>query len=300
LNDHKILEIKVGITILIGVIMLVLGIVWLKGITFKPNTFEIRMLFPNTGGLQIGDPALVSGLKVGKVTDIQLTGDSVMVLVSLSNSVQLRADVTGLIASSDFFGGKKVDIVPGKSGKKYDGKSVVRGQREPDITELTSQLKEIAVDVKGTLRKVDTVLVGISGVVNDKSFAHSLKQVVKQLDETTEKIARIADKSDAKIDSMLTRLSGAARTFRTLVQKTDGKIDTTFSQVTQITTSIAHLTASLDSMATTIQRGEGNLGKLIYDDKLYHRIDRTVMQLDSLVEAVRERGMKVNLKLFGD
>jgi len=290
----------VGITILIGVVTLVLGIVWLKGITFKPNTFEMKMLFPNTGGLQIGDPAMVSGLKVGKVTDIQLTGDSVFVSVSISNSVQLRSDVTGLIASTDFFGGKKVDIVPGKADQKYDGKTIVRGQREPDITELTSQLKEIAVDVKGTLRRVDTVLVGISGVVNDKSFTHSLKEMVKQLDATTAKIALIADKSDAKIDSMLSRLSSASKMFKFLVQKTDGKIDTTFGQVVQITRTISHLTAALDSMATTVQRGEGSLGKLIYDDSLYHRIDRTVMQLDSLVQVVRDRGMKVNVKLFGD
>lgn len=280
--------------------LLVLGIIWLKGITFKPNTFEIKILFPNTGGLQAGDPAMVSGLRVGKVTDIQLSGDSVLVFVSLSNSIQLRSDVTGQISSSDFFGGKKVDIFPGKSDRKYEGGSLIRGQREPDITELTSQLRDIAIDVKETLVKVDTVLVGISGIVNDKSFAISLKQTMKNLEKTTEKISSIADKSDAKIDSMLTRLSGASRSFRMLVDKTNGKIDTTFTNVVEITRTVSHLTNSLDSIVTVVERGEGSLGKLVHDDQLYLRLDQTVTELDSLVRSVRDRGMKVNVKLFGD
>ncbi|MBX7150131.1 MlaD family protein [bacterium] len=300
MNDSKILEIKVGITILSGVILLVLGIVWLKGITFKPNTFEASILFQNTAGLQIGDPVTVSGLRVGKVTDINLTGDSVLVAISINNSVQLRSDVQAVISSIDFFGGKKLEIVPGKSEESFNTKNRIIGSREPDLTELTSQLKEIANDVKGTLEKVDSVLVGINGVVGDKSFTSALKRAAFNLDSTTARIKTMVYKSDSKIDSLLTRLSSASRGFRTLVEKTDGRIDTALVNVNGITRTLGHITLTLDSMMNKIQNGEGNLGKMIHDDALYNKLDHTVAQLDSLVAAVRDKGMKVNLKLFGD
>jgi len=299
-NDSKVLEVKVGITILVGVTMLVLGIVWLKGITFKPNTFEVPIVFGNTAGLQIGDPVTVSGMKIGKVTDINLEGDSVVVMVSLSNSVKLKTDVAATITSTDFFGGKKVEMVLGKDETKFDLSKRIPGSREPDLTELTSQLKEIAVDVKGTLQRVDSVLYGINSVVGDKSFANSLKRAVYNLDSTTARIKLIATRSDGKIDSILTRLSFVSKGFKTMVEKTDGKLDSTFGNVAEITKTVAAITNSLNEVTKHIESGQGTLGKLVYDDGIYKKINQAVDELDSLVKAVRESGMKVNFQLFGD
>lgn len=185
MNDTRVLEIKVGITILVGMTLFVLGIVWLKGITFKPNTFETTIIFRNTAGLQIGDAVTVSGLKVGKVTDINLEADSVIVYVSLSNSVTLQADAAATITSVDFFGGKRIELTTGKSNKGFDLTKRLYGSREPDLTELTSQLREIASDVKGTLEKVDSVLIGVNSFVGDKSVIASLKKAVYNMDSTT-------------------------------------------------------------------------------------------------------------------
>lgn len=300
MNETKILEIKVGITILTAVTMLVMGIVWLKGITFKPNTFEISILFPNTAGLQVGDPVMVSGMRVGKVTDISLEQDSVVVYVSVSNVIRLKSDASAVISSTDFFGGKKVEVTPGRDSVDYELRKRLRGSREPDITELTSQMRDIAFDVKGTLQKVDSVLVGLNGFVNDRSVTASLKAAIYNLDSTTLRVKSIVTKSDMRIDSLLNRLSMATRSFRLLMDKADTKLDTAFTNVTTLTRNITNVTASLDSIIDHVQSGEGNLGKLIYDDRLYMKLDVTATELDSLVRVIRDKGVKMNVKLFGD
>ncbi len=300
MNDTRILEIRVGITVLVGVTMLVLAIVWLKGITFKPNTFEISILFTNTAGLQIGDPVTVSGLRVGKVTDIALSRDSVLVSVSLSNSVRLKRDVSAVISSTDFFGGKKVEIWPGKDTLDFNTRGRLYGSREPDLTELTSQMREIAFDVKGTLERVDSVLTGLNYLVSDRSMTNSFRQAVYNLDSTTTRVKNIVNKSDARIDSLLLRLGQTTRSLRSLVEKTDARLDTAFTDALLVTRTLAGITTSLDSVLRQVQSGEGTLGKLVYEDDLYRRLDRASAQLDSLVMAVREKGLKLNVRLFGD
>ncbi len=299
MHENKILEIKVGITILIGIILLVLSIVWLKGITFKPNTFTASVIFDNTAGLQIGDPVTVSGMNVGKVTDIVLEDDSVLVLVSLSNSVLLKKDAAAVIGSVDFFGAKKIDLIPGKDSARL-GVGKIYGAREPDLTELTSQLKEIAADVKGTLKRVDSVLIGVNSFVGDKSVIAGLKHAVHNLDSTTTLVKFMVEKSDGKIDSALTRFVTASRHFRNILEKTDIRMDTAFVNVGRITANVLGVTQSLDSIVNKVKKGEGNLGKLIYEDNLYTRLDHTTQQLDSLIAGIRKKGMSVNVNLFGN
>jgi phospholipid/cholesterol/gamma-HCH transport system substrate-binding protein len=300
LNDTKVLEIKVGITILVGVIMLVMGIVWLKGITFKPNTFQVSIVFNNTSGLQIGDGVTVSGMRVGKVSDIVLESDSVVVVVNLSNSVNLKTDASAIISSVDFFGGKRIELFSGRSDQAFDKQSKLHGIREPDLTELTSQFRDIAVDVKGTLQKVDSVLIGVNGFIGDKSVMASLKKAIYNLDSTTSRVKLIIDNSEYKIDTVLSRLSSSTKTFKALLEKTDGHIDTAFGNVAAVTKTVVRITASLDSISNKIQRGEGTLGKMIYDDSIYKKLDHATAQIDSLLTAVRQKGMKINVKLFGN
>ncbi len=110
----------------------------------------------------------------------------------------------------------------------------------------------------------------------------------------------MVDRSDSKIDSALSRFVLSSKTLKNIIDKTDIRLDTTFSNVQQITNNVLNVTQSLDSMMNKVQSGEGNLGKMIYDETLYNRLNRTTTQLDSLISDIRKRGMSVNVNLFGD
>ncbi len=300
MNEHKILELKVGITIFAGLIILMISIIWLKGITFKPNTYNVRIVFDNTAGLMVGDPVNVSGVKVGKVIDIDLESDSVVTIVSISNSVRLKKDATAIISSVDFFGAKKIEMLLGSGREDFDLASRMIGKREPDLSELTTQFRDLGTDVKITLKYIDSLLISTNAIVGDKSFAQSLKKIASNLDSTSSKLKAIVAKSDNKFDSTYIRLTQTLRGLRTLVEKTDTRFDTTFTDVRQITGQALKVTKQMDSIFADIRQGEGNLGKMIYDESLYTKMDHTIAQLDSLVALVRKKGMRVDVKLFGD
>ncbi len=300
MNENKILELKVGITIFAGLIILVFSVIWLKGITFKPNTYNVTIVFRNTAGLMAGDPVNVSGLKVGKVMDIDLEGDSVITVISISNSVRLKKDATAIISSVDFFGAKKIEMVPGNDPADFDIKTRMKGTREPDISELTSQFRDLGTDVKITLKYVDSLLISTNAIVGDRSFAQSMKKIAYNLDSTSSRMKAIMVKTDTKLDSTYLRLTQTIRGLKNLVEKTDTRFDTAFTDVKKISGQILKVTTQMDSILFDIRQGEGNIGKMIYDESLYTKLDHTISQLDSLVGLVRKKGMKVDVKLFGD
>ena len=71
--DKSRLEIKVGLFVLIGLVLLaVLLIQFSKGTSIFRGTYELRLHAVNVGGLKQRAGVLLAGVQVGSVSDIQL------------------------------------------------------------------------------------------------------------------------------------------------------------------------------------------------------------------------------------
>jgi phospholipid/cholesterol/gamma-HCH transport system substrate-binding protein len=66
-------EVKVGALILVAVGLLAAFIVLMGGVTFQPTT-TVYVSFQNPGGLSAGAPVRISGVKVGRVTELEFLG----------------------------------------------------------------------------------------------------------------------------------------------------------------------------------------------------------------------------------
>ena len=63
------LELKVGVFVLIGLLLLATLVILLsKGTTFFTGTFELRLRSGNVGGIKAGANILLSGVPVGRVS----------------------------------------------------------------------------------------------------------------------------------------------------------------------------------------------------------------------------------------
>lgn len=77
--------------------------------------YNVYANFSNLGGLGAGDDVTISGVKVGKVSNISLDPASYMARVdlSLNNTIRLPADTAALISSESLLGGKYLALEPG-------------------------------------------------------------------------------------------------------------------------------------------------------------------------------------------
>ena len=48
-------EIKVGLTVVLAGVILVFGLLWIKGYSYGRNYYTVDLLFPDVGALEFGD-----------------------------------------------------------------------------------------------------------------------------------------------------------------------------------------------------------------------------------------------------
>jgi len=100
---------------------------------------------------------MVSGVDVGRVTSITLTGDSVEVEARIDRSTILKEDAHATIVSHQLMDGKLIELHPGTSTVPLPENRVIRGTYVPGIMNLTQilygrrqQIAQIITDLEMT------------------------------------------------------------------------------------------------------------------------------------------------------
>src|SRR5256885_15981906 len=65
-------EVSVGVMVIAGLVVFTIGMFWLTGRSFTSTGVTVRAEFANVKGLKEGDPVRVSGVKKGRVQQVQL------------------------------------------------------------------------------------------------------------------------------------------------------------------------------------------------------------------------------------
>ena len=113
-------ELIVGIFALCAIIILIVGIIFLKEYQFNRDSYSLSVFFDNASGLKEGDPVMVAGVRKGWVKAISLQRGRVRIDIALNTDVQLSDDAKFFITSSGLVGLKYIEINPGQSGRPLD------------------------------------------------------------------------------------------------------------------------------------------------------------------------------------
>ena len=112
MKDQRKTEIKVGITVIVGIFIFLWILGWAKNISITSSYRPVLVKFDNVTGLELGDNVLVNGLRKGFVKDMEINEDHVLVTLSINKDVDLRDDAQFSISMLDLMGGKKVGVFP--------------------------------------------------------------------------------------------------------------------------------------------------------------------------------------------
>ena len=136
---------------LLGVFALILMVFfgWLMG-ALGPITESARfhVLYDFAGGVEVGSPVRVSGVKVGRVENIEFqsealdTQSSLKITISVSKRAMptVREDSRFYINMAGIIGERYIEISPGnQDAKVLEPGSVVRGIDPPRVDQLLSQ-----------------------------------------------------------------------------------------------------------------------------------------------------------------
>ncbi len=247
-------ETKVGL-LFVAAVAMVAAFAWYLG-TFNPfaRSHEIWVAYNFAGGVEVGSPVRVMGIKVGKVTAIEFApnltatnGEEVKLRVKISVSREawptVRRDSKFFINLAGVIGEKFVEITPGsqKAASLQPG-VVVRGEDPPRIDQLLSQSYGLAGkildmveknegSISDTLDKMNSLVTNLNRTLDllertskNKEFSRIVTNVAIITDDLTILTSRLrgpeAEKTLALIHKLIWRLDKLdEESIRTFLQK---------------------------------------------------------------------------------
>jgi phospholipid/cholesterol/gamma-HCH transport system substrate-binding protein len=162
--SEKKMEILAGLFVTLGLFVLIFGIVWLKGGSVIKRSYRVPVAFSDAGGLRVGDPVDIAGVRKGRVAGIALRPHDVLVSLEVEKDVFLPEDSRLTMRNLSLLSGEKyIKIELGTSPKPFDPQKPFRGDYydEFSIANVVNALKKIndllsQIDVKSITQKVDS------------------------------------------------------------------------------------------------------------------------------------------------
>ncbi|MEJ5287059.1 MAG: hypothetical protein CH6_3773 [Candidatus Kapaibacterium sp.] len=311
MKDIKKIELKVGIVSFFATILLILGIILGRGYKVSVSTQTIKLRFPNSGGLQVGSPVVVNGVKRGTVSTIENNDGTVLVTATIDNVDDFRKDVKARITILEVTGGKKVEISPGSSQEPFDITKEIPGETAADFSNIVSDLGIILLDAKETLKRLDTTLTSTNKLLSDKNFIANTKEAMENANQSLLIARQILELNQANINQTLKSLkditSQLVKDYARYEPKINRLVDKLDSLSTQTSIILQNGKTTIKSLDTTlseinqilfeIKNGENLANKLLYDRKLAQRIDSTITNISNFINTIQKYGVNVNLRL---
>ena len=289
-------ELKIGIVTVFALFMASLLIFLLSGEGgFFWQRYSLKTVFPNVAGLKTGALVRVAGVEVGSVTEVELVGDRVEVVVEITNDMQPMV-TTGSVASLgsvSLLGEAAVDITPSTEGDPIPEWGYIRavpaaGSLTEVATKATAGIDELTVLLRDIREGRGTVgrLFTDEALYNQmNSLVAAAEDVVRNVGQGRGTLGRLAnDPAAAKA------LEASLQNFEAVTARIKAGEGSLGKLLTDdaLARSLTSTSTNIDAITGRINRGEGTAGALISERQLYDRLNSMSDRLDKVMSGLEQ------------
>lgn len=310
-------EIRIGVFGIVTLSLFIIGINFIKGKDLFHRSRTFYAVYEATAGIQDAAPVSINGLGVGKVTDMRfLNKNSSRVLIefTVNDPVFIPSNSVARIFSLDLLGTKNIEIIFGdsKSGAE-DGDTLIGGSQMSLTEEVNQQVAPIKAKAENLLSSLDTMVTVLQSVFNsetrknlDASFL-SIRSTLSNLESTSFTLDTLVYGQRKRMERIMFNIESITANIRendqnisnilnnfSLISDSLAKanIAGTLTNVNLVLTRVASITAKIDN-------GQGTIGLLLNDQKLYDNLDKSAIQLNKLIEDMKLNPYRyVNFSVF--
>lgn len=290
-------EVKIAIVAIVGLVVLFLGMNFLKGLDLFSTDNRYYISFRDISGLSSSSPIYADGYKVGVVRGIVYDysqSKDIIVEADINKDMRIPKGSSAEIVS-DLMGNVKVNLLLASNPRERvnPGETIVGGINDGAM----GQMKDLIPVVQDMLPKLDSILVSVNLLLQDPAIANSLHNV--------ETVTGNLTVSTRRLNTLLGTLN---RRMPGLLAKADGVMDnaqvvTSNLSKVDVEGTMRKVNATLDNVQAftdQLNNNTGSLGLLMRDPNLYYNLNATVKSADSLLIDLKSHPKRyVHFSVFG-
>jgi len=294
-------EYKIGLAVFAAIIILILGINFLKGKSLFKKDTEYLVYFEKIDGLKVGSYVLTRGFKVGVVKDIQFDGDMaerMKVSFLINENIRFASDSKVRIFSMDLMGTRGLEIITGSSKELKNNGDVFIGEIEGSFKdEIGRQIAPLKNKAERLLSSLDSIFTSIQIIVNVDTQAKikqslvSVGRTLKSLESASSSIDNIVSSKEGSLSNLISNTESITLNLR----KNNEKISNILSNISSITdtlnseglgsglNNIGESLANLNRISASLATDKSSMGAMINNRELYNNLNETVSNLNRVV-----------------
>ncbi len=309
---------KIGFFITIAIAILIWGVNYLKGINFFRGEDKYYVVYERIEGLVESSPVLINGFQVGQIRDIHFhPGKSGKIVVSfvVDDEFKLPKYTIARIYSSDIMGTKAIELILGRSLYFFHnlGDTLlpeIEGTLKETVNAQVLPIKKKAEDL---LLSIDSVMTVVQFIFNEAT-RDNLSQTFEGMKATILNLEKISASFDillvdekgkiadifSNIESITSNLKNNNEALTNVIENFSSISDTIAkSDIANTIYNANKALTQVNELIGKINKGEGTMGLLINNDKLYNDLQDAACNLNKLLEDLKENPKRyVHYSLF--
>lgn len=259
---------KVGIMTLIAALLLSYMVFVIGDLSFTEQGYEFVVSFYSVNGLSKGSTVSMSGVKIGKVTNIEIRDDQVYVYVYIQDKkMHIRRKSTFTISTAGLMGEKFVEIMPTRD---YTSPYVIADDIVPGTD--PTRMDELFEQGNVLIQKLQELTASAKDIIGDPELKENTRIMFRNARNASDKIndiiASVQKRSDSiveSLDNILKRVDGeivknrddiraVVANFRLLSDRLSSITEDSRTDVREIVSNVRSATDKLDSMIEELNR----------------------------------------------
>jgi phospholipid/cholesterol/gamma-HCH transport system substrate-binding protein len=300
MKDQRKSEIRVGILILLGIVIILWVFGWAKNITINSQRKIITVEFNSVAGLEISDPVAINGVRKGYVDDIRIEKNKVHVVVNIESEIILKEDAKFQIMMLDLMGGKKVEIDPGSSENELNYQVLHKGKFVGDIASAMAVFGSVETDLVDVIKEVKVTLANLNKTLTDQDFNKDLRSSLYNLTQLTENLNKLIVANKEGISQLLNSGIELSRSVNDFFETNKDSISSTITSLKQTLDHSKEMIIKVNELIDKTNAGQNNLGKFMNDPEIVTDLKSTLNQLKDLTRLLLDQLKKEGIKVDAD
>lgn len=270
-------ESKVGLFVLAGLGVLMISILLLGDIHFRPQT-TLHVLFKSVEGISDKSPVKISGVEVGSVKNVRLSEGMARLTIQIRKEIKVYKNAKVRIRSTGIIGTKFIALNPGKVEPNIPEQDQRVNSGDTLMGEDSMELEEL----------VERVAKSLDQFTGDGKMGENLSTTLANLRSITDSLNAAIGLQKRQMINIVNNIEGFSSHAKSVAAHLNDVLSSSKEEIKVAIHNLKETLERMNSILTGVQKGEGMAGAIVSNKESGENFKATMANLKDASESAKE------------